>query len=215
MFNFFRKSNKQSALPQLHGITIDRAVAIDSVAVKILPDDSLMDVPTTAFKIVAQGHCDLGEQSHLHRFYPDDDRLLLQLQGGDGFNDERVDEIMLWTYYDVQYPSSEEHWQEVRDSICLPSFTLDGPNGAVVYERAWFGNSSRHEEPMQYWEQVFEDASGKKSRRIFQTAMLFGRTLSDGQNEMLLVNMEEDEKSGERSVAYMLGRMLAEHELNI
>ncbi len=214
MLKFWRKSSSEDKLPEMLGITIGRAVTVDSISVKLLPKDSLIEVPQLTFSIVAQGHSDLGEQSHLHRFYPDDDSVLLQIQGGDGIKDERVDEIMLWSYYDVKYPSTDQQWHDIRRSICQTTFSLPGPEGNVVFERAWFDSSDQPEEPMQYWETISEDESGKSKRKIFQTAMLFARELSDGKDEMLLINMEEAEGSGERSVAYMLGRSLSQHELN-
>jgi hypothetical protein len=215
MLRFWRKSEAQNELPEVLGVTIGRAVTVDSISVKLLPQDSLIEVPQLTFSIVAQGHCDLGEQSHLHRFYPDDDALLLQIQGGDGVTDERVDEIMLWSYYDVQYPSTDHQWREIRRSICQKTFSLSTSGGDVLFERAWFDSSDQPEEPMQYWESVNEDRSGKSRRKIFQSAMLFARELSDGKDEMLLVNMEEVEGTSERSVAFMLGRSLSQHELHI
>lgn len=215
MLKFWRKSKSNSELPEVLGITIGRAVTVDAISVKLLPKDSLITVPQLTFSIVAQGHCDLGEQSHLHRFYPDDDSVLLQVQGGDGVTDERVDEIMLWSYYDVQYPSTDRQWQDIRRSICQTTFMLPSSERDVVFERAWFGSSDQAEEPMQYWESVSEGRSGAAGRKIFQSAMLFARELSDGKDEMLLVNMEEVEESGDRSVAFMLGRSLSQHELHI
>ncbi|MGH0003701.1 DUF2491 family protein [Pseudovibrio ascidiaceicola] len=213
MLRFWRKKKNEPRLPELLGVTIDRAVTVDSVSIKLLPEDSLIEIPQQTFSIVAQGHCDLGEQSHLHRFYPDDDSILLQMQGGDGIEDQRIDEIMLWSYYDVKYPGSDHLWKAIQQSIRQRTYMLNGPNCEVFYERAWFGDSDQPEEPIQYWEKVSENQTDKEPRRIFQTAMLFARELSDGKDEMLLVNMEEVEGTGERSVAYMLGRSLSQHEL--
>jgi hypothetical protein len=82
----------------------------------------------------------------------------------------------------------------------------------VSYERVWFDGSAGPEDPITYWETVHDNLSGNESRRIFQNAMLFGRELTDGGDEMLLVNMEEPE-DGDRCVSYMVGRSLTQYQI--
>lgn len=214
MFGRWRKNREQAELPQILDITIDRAVTIDPMALKLWPADSLLVERPTTLMVVAQGHCDLGEDSHLHRFYKDDDTAMLQVQGGDGQDDSRVDEIMLWEYFDVQYPSGNADWDRIRDAIRQKQFVLQGEAGPITYDRVWFDTSDAPEDPMTYWETVHSRRDRSQARKIFQTAMLFARTLSDGEDEMLLVNMEEPE-GAERSVAYMVGRSLARHNLEV
>ncbi|MEP3276543.1 MAG: DUF2491 family protein [Stappiaceae bacterium] len=214
MFGRWRKNKEDAELPQILDVTIDRAVNIDPMAVKLWPADSLLAERPTTLMVVAQGHCDLGEDSHLHRFYKDDDTAMLQIQGGDGQKDMRVDEIMLWEYFDVQYPTSETDWKKTKEAIRQTQFVLQSENEPITFDRVWFDSSNSPEDPMTYWETVHSRRDKSAARKIFQTAMLFGRTLSDGEDEMLLVNMEEPEES-ERSVAYMVGRSLAQHNLEV
>ncbi|WP_310620343.1 DUF2491 family protein [Flexibacterium corallicola] len=201
-------------LPEISELTIGRTVKVDPLTLKMWPSDCLIAAPKNAMSIVAQGHCDLGEQSHLHRFYPDDDSVLLQIQGGDGREDTRIDEIMLWSYYDVQYPSTQVQWDEFGKRIKQTSYRLPCEDGELLYERAWFDSSSQPEDPMSYWESVYSDRQMTDKKAIFQSAMLFARRLSDGEDEMLLVNMEEPE-GGERCVTHMVGRALTKHSLII
>lgn len=214
MFGSLFKRSKGWTPPEILGLTIGRDLTIDPIALRLLPEDSLLERPETTLMITAQGHCDLGEQSHMHRFYPDDDRFLIQLQGGDGQSEERIDEIMLWYFIDVQYPTSSADWDEVKTAIRQTNYTLTVDNRDYRFERAWFDTSSGPEDPMTYWEDVCDDRSGAGRRRIFQTAMLFARRLADGRDEMLLINMEEPENA-ERSVAFMIGFPLERHNLSV
>jgi hypothetical protein len=150
----------------------------------------------------------------MHRFYPDDDRYLIQMQGGDGHKDERVDEIMLWYFFDVKYPSSDAEWNRTKQALRQTSFTLESEGNSYHYDRAWFDTSTTPEDPMTYWEEVCDDRSGAGKRRIFQTAMLFARSLKDGKEEMLLVNMEEPENA-ERTIAYMIGFPIEKHNFSV
>jgi hypothetical protein len=212
MFGIFksRKSKQAPAIPTLLNVTIGRAVEVERLAYEFWPDDCLVELDSSTLEIVAQGQCDLGEGAHLHRFYPDSDSCLLQMQGGDGVDDTTVEEIVIWSYLDVLYPSSDAAWSQIAESIRQTKISL--PKHGVTYDRVWFDGSTGPEDPITYWETVNDDLSGDRSRRIFQTAMLFGRSLSDGGDEMLLVNMEEPE-DGDRCVSYMVGRSLTQHQI--
>lgn len=213
MFRSWFSKKETPKAPEILGLTIGRTITFDPVEMKLLPEDTLIAAPQMSLLICAQGHCDLGEQSHLHRFYPDDDQYLVQVQGGDGSSSTRVDELLLWYVYDVQYPTHKSDWDNVSKAICQTQFELETPQGPVTFDRVWFNQSSGPEDPMTYWEDVREDRQGKKSRRIFQTAMLYARVLSDGRDEVLLVNMEEPENA-ERSISYLIGRAVPEHSIS-
>lgn len=212
MFRSLFNRKKAPSTPEVAGLTIGRSVTIDPIELKLLGADTLLDSPQTGFMICAQGHCDLGEQSHLHRFYTDDDRYLLQIQGGDGVEDNRIDEIMLWYGYDVQYPSRDADWSDLKTRQRQSRFDLQTDTGNVTFDRAWFNHSDADEDPMTYWEEVRETRDSAAPARIFQTAMLFGRGLSDGRDEMLLVNLEEPE-GAERAASFLIGRVLPRHAL--
>lgn len=214
MFGSLFKRSKDNQPPEILGLTIGRGITFDPIALRMLPEDSLLERPESTLMITAQGHCDLGEQSHMHRFYPDDDRFLIQFQGGDGHQDERIDEIMLWYFYDVKYPSGDGEWDSLKQAIRQTTFTLEGEGQDYRFERAWFDTSNAPEDPMTYWEEVCDDRSGAGKRRIFQTAMLFARPLKDGKDEMLLINMEEPENA-ERSIAFMIGFPIERHNFSV
>ena len=211
--SLFKKKEKWTA-PEMAGITIGRAVSLDPIALKLIPPESLLEAPESTLIISAQGHCDLGEQSHLHRFYPDDDRFLFQVQGGDGHEDKRIDEVMLWYFVDVQYPSNSADWEGFKKRIRQPRFELSLDGETYHFERSWFDTSINEEDPMTYWETIVDKRDGTGKRKVYQSAMLYSRSLPNQQEEMLLVNLEESE-SGEKSVAYMVGRPIQNHEFSV
>jgi hypothetical protein len=91
MFGLFkgRKSKQGPAVPAMLDVTIGRAVEVERLAYEFWPDDCLVELESPTLEIVAQGQCDLGEGAFLHRFYPDNDSCLLQMQGGDGVDNTR------------------------------------------------------------------------------------------------------------------------------
>lgn len=216
MLGFLKKRGRgdktdQSPVVEMMGLTIGRTVEIDPLAFKFWPDDCLVEAERDSWLVVAQGLIDLGEGSFLHRFYPADDNSMIQVQGGDGVNHRDINEIMIWTYFGNSYPRDAAAWQGYLNQIKQPRFQLGADN--TVYDRVWFADETGETDPMSYWETVYDNRSGTKSRRIFQTAMLYGRELSDGSDEMLLVNMEEPD-FGDRSVCYMLGKTLNPQNFN-
>mgnify|MGYP000849023390 FL=1 len=207
---FNRTPNK--TLPAVANLTLGRTFTVDVVERKLIPEDALLVAPESDLQIVAQGIVDLGEQSFLHRFYPNDDRFLLQVQGGDGHKDTRIDEIVLWYAFDVRYLSKNEDWNKLKTAIRKASFALPSGTETTEYSRVWFDHTPEDEAPMGYIEDIHDTDGAETSNKIYQTAMLFGRGLSDGTDEMLLVNLEEPE-DGERAASFLIGRAIPQHAL--
>ncbi len=212
MFKLFRGKGDgdKPTLPEILKLTIGRTALIDEIALKLIPDDSLLDVPSATLPIVAQGTADMGEGVTLHRFYPDDDSVLLQVLGGDGREDQTVQEITLFFVLDAYYPSADADFEAWRERIRQTSFDLNGTN----FQRAWFDNSDKPEDPVSFWEDVFDDRSAATSRRIYQTCMLFVRRIGSF-DEFLLVNMEEPEGAGDRCVSLMVGVPLSPNAIDV
>lgn len=207
---FGKKKTPAFQLPEPLHLTIDRSVSIEPMAWKFWPDDCLIDIASGDLNIIAQGQIDLGEGVWAHRFYPDEDSLMLQFRGGDGIHDTSIEEVNLWYFHDVQYPSSDQAWQDMADKIRAPGFTYAGKH----FDRVWFDSSDQAEDPVSMWETIYDDRQGENRRKVYQTCMLYGRFLSDGEPEFLLVNMEEPE-GGDRCITYMIGRHLGQHQLSI
>ena len=176
-----------------------------------MPEKCLMEIPSNILPIVAQGLADMREGVFLHRFYPDDDSLLLQILGGDGESSQSIKEITLFHVLDCIYPSDDTKWSEWRQKITKPTFFMESLD--VNFERAWFNNSTSDEEPVSFWETVYDQKVGGRGRKIFQTCMLYVRSL-DQFDEFLLVNLEEDDQ-GERCVSLMTGVTLTRNQISV
>ncbi len=212
MFRSLFNRTPDESLPEVANLKLGRTFTVDAVERKLIPEDALFVAPESALQIVAQGVCDLGEQSFLHRFYPNDDRFLLQVQGGDGHKDPRIDEIVLWYAYEVQYLSNNEDWDKLKKAIRRSSFVLSAGTGTIEFSRVWFANTQEDEAPMGYIEDIRDKDDAEPANKIYQTAMLYGRGLKDGTDEMLLVNLEEPEE-GDRAASFLIGRAIPPHAL--
>ena len=200
----------EPVVPEMNRLTIGRAAIIDELALKLLPREAVMEFPSDTYAIVAQGKADMGEGVHLHRFYPNDDSVLIQILGGDGFKTDFIQEITLFSVVECYYPSADRDWDDWKTKITQTSFHL--PNNGPHYERAWFDNSDSPEDPVSLWETVYEDRMAKSGRRIYQTCMLYARHIGDV-DEFLLVNMEEPE-DGDRCVSVMAGMPLSPNQIS-
>lgn len=198
-------------LPEIMRLTIGRAAHVDPLALQLLPEGCLMDFPSATLPIEAQGQAEMGEGVFLHRFYPDEDSVLLQVLGDDGINGQAVKEVTLFNVVDAYYPSNDSDWSAWGRRLRQPRFQMpgDGPE----YDRVWFGNSTKEEDPVSLWETVHDNRDGGAGRRIFQTCMLYARAIGDF-DEFLLVNMEEPE-GGDRCVSLMVGMPLSENQISI
>ncbi len=206
------KLTKESGpvVPEVNRLTIGRAAIIDELALKLLPQDCVMEFPSDTYAIVAQGKADMGEGVHLHRFYPNDDSVLIQVLGGDGFKTTFVQEITLFNVVECYYPSADSNWDDWKDKIRQTSFQLpeDGPR----YERAWFDNSDSPEDPVSFWETVYDDRMVDSGKRIYQTCMLYVRHVGEI-DEFLLINMEEPD-GGDRCVSILAGMPLSSNQIS-
>lgn len=211
MFDLFKRKKPTPTLAEIARLTIGRTALIDPLALRLLPEDSLVTVPSPTLPIVAQGKADMGEGVFLHRFYPDEDSVLLQILGGDGINDHSVSEITLFTVHECFYPSDDGDWNGWRERMRQTRFAI--PSGGPLFERVWFGNSERPEDPVSFWETVYDDRKAESGRRIFQTCMLFVRRIGEV-DEFLLVNQEEPEQ-GDRCVSLLVGMSLSANEISV
>ncbi|MEO8114880.1 MAG: DUF2491 family protein, partial [Phenylobacterium sp.] len=61
------------------------------------------------------------------------------------------------------------------------------------YRRFWFGDADVRQDPVSFWESVYDDREATTARRIYQTCMLFARALpGDGRELLLAIEMEPE-----------------------
>ena len=52
------------SVPEINRLTIGRAAMIDDLTLKLIPQESVMEFPSSTYSIVAQGKADMGEGVH-------------------------------------------------------------------------------------------------------------------------------------------------------
>lgn len=187
-------------VPEVMNLTIGRTAEIDPLLPRLLGDDARLRLPSTTLFFTAQGTVVLEDGTWIHRFYTEE-HVFLQLMTPDAGGAGGISDMTLFAPLESFYPSGEADLAGWRERLRQTSFQLaDGTR----YERFWFGNSDRPEDPVQILETVHEDRQHGPVRRIHQTSMLFHRTLGSSQRELLLCSIERPEGT-EPTVELMAG----------
>lgn len=132
-----------------------------------------MNLRSDVLNIVAQGLIDLGADGFVHRFYTEDD-LMLQMVSPDA-EGRQADDFTIFVPWSSAYPPDARARREWADRLRARAFT---DAGLPEYRRFWFGDADERQDPVSFWEEVFDDREGRHVRRIYQTSMLFARDLA-------------------------------------
>lgn len=176
------------AIPVVRNITIGRSVRLDPLAWRRYGADTKVQLRGDALGIVAQGLIDLGADGFVHRFYTDDD-LMLQMVSPDP-QGQQADDFTIFVPWASAYPPDARARREWADRLRARTFT---DRGLPEYRRFWFGDADERQDPVGFWEEVYDDREGRQVRRIYQTCMLFARDLpGDGRELLLAIEMEPE-----------------------
>jgi len=176
------------ALPVVRNVTIGRSVRLDPLAWRRLGNDAKFRLATDTLEVVAQGRIDLGSDGWVHRFYTEDD-LMLQMVSPDA-EGQGANDFTLFAPWGSAYPPDAAAKRRWADRLRARTFT-DGD--LPEYRRFWFGEDDERQDPVSFWESVYDDRAGRDARRIYQTCMLFARDLpGDGRELLLAIEMEPE-----------------------
>lgn len=188
LFGGKREVGDDPAIPVVRNVTIGRSVRLDPLAWRRLGTDTKFQLDTDTLHIVAQGRIDLGADGFVHRFYTDDD-LMLQMVSPDAAG-QGADDFTLFHPWSSDYPPDGAAKRRWADRLRARTFT---DRELPEYRRFWFGDADERQEPVSFWEMVYDDRSGRDARRIYQTCMLFARELpADGRELLLAIEMEPE-----------------------
>ena len=186
-------------IPVVRNITIGRSVRLDALAWRRLGDETKFQLSTDTLQIVAQGRINLGADGYVHRFYTEDD-MMLQMVGPDAMGLEAED-FTLFGPWSSAYPPDGQAKRAWADRLRARTFELaDVPE----YRRFWFGDADERQDPVSFWETVWDDRSGVNFRKIYQTCMLFSRDLP-GEGRELLLAIEMEPEGGDLTHEVMVG----------
>ncbi len=188
LFGGRKDEARVSAVPVVRNVTIGRSVRLDPLAWRRYGGDTRVKLNIDVLNIVAQGRIDLGADGFVHRFYTEDD-LMLQMVSPDAEGLE-ADDFTLFVPWTSAYPPDARARRVWGDRLRARTFDdADLPE----YRRFWFGDADERQEPVSFWEEVYDDRESRHPRRIYQTSMLFARDLpGDGRELLLAIEMEPE-----------------------
>ena len=181
-----RGAEEAPALPVVRNITIGRSVRLDPLAWRRLGSGAKFRLDTNTLEIAAQGRIDLGADGYVHRFYTNED-LMLQMVSPDA-EGLGADDFTIFMPWESAYPPDAGAKRRWADRLRARTFEAED---LPEYRRFWFGDADEFQDPVSFWENVYDDRAGTDARRIYQTSMLFARELpGDGRELLLAIEME-------------------------
>jgi hypothetical protein len=193
------RGQQAPALPVVRNVTIGRSVRLDPLAWRRLGADARFRLDTDTLGIVAQGRIDMGADGYVHRFYTEDDAML-QMVSPDA-EGQLAEDHTLFLPWSSAYPPDAAARRRWADRLRARTFTDEG---LPEYRRFWFGDTDERQDPVSFWESVYDDREASAARRIYQTCMLFARELPGDARELLLA-IEMEPEGGDLTHEVMVG----------
>jgi hypothetical protein len=141
----------------------------------------------------------MGADGYVHRFYTEDDAML-QMVSPDA-EGQLAEDHTLFLPWSSAYPPDAAARRRWADRLRARTFTDEG---LPEYRRFWFGDTDERQDPVSFWESVYDDREASAARRIYQTCMLFARELPGDARELLLA-IEMEPEGGDLTHEVMVG----------
>ena len=199
LFGGKRDERDDQVIPVVRNVTIGRSVRVDPLAWRRLGGEAKFRLTADVLSIVAQGRINLGADGFVHRFYTDDD-LMLQMVSTDAMGQDAND-FTLFGPWSSAYPPDAAAKRVWADRLRARTF---GGADLPEYRRFWFGDTDERQDPVSFWETVYDDRTGLNFRKIYQTCMLFARDLP-GEGRELLLAIEMEPEGGDLTHEVMVG----------
>lgn len=197
-----KKALEVNSLPVIRNVTLGRTMTVDTLAWRRFGDELKFPFTGDTLIIVAQGLVDLNDGGFIHRFYTEDD-LMFQAVSSDREGQD-VSDVTLFAPWQSAYPGSASERTAWAMRLRAPGFTSEG---LPEYRRFWFGDEAPEQTPVSFWEELHDDRDGIVDRRIYQTCMLFARSVGNPDDDAreLLLAIEQESEAGDVSFEIMLG----------
>lgn len=194
-----RRSASAEPLPVIRNLTIGRTLRLDPLAWRRFGQAARFALDTDTLEITAQGLVDLGADGFVHRFYTDD-HVMFQVVSPDR-EGVRGEDHTLFIPWSSAYPANPAARRRWRDRLRSARFTDEG---LPDYGRFWFADTDEDQDPVAFWETVYDDRAATSGRRIYQTCMLYSRDLPGDSRELLLA-IEQEPEGGDVTHEVMIG----------
>jgi hypothetical protein len=193
-----RGGQEADPLPVVRNVTIGRSVRLDPLAWKRLGADARFSLDSDVLPIVAQGLIETAD-GYVHRFYTEDD-VMLQMVSPDR-DGRQAEDHTLFVPWSSAWPPDAAARRRWADRLRARTFTDEG---LPDYRRFWFGDADARQDPVSFWESVYDDRQMSAARRIYQTCMLFARDLP-GEGRELVLAVEMEPEGGDLTHEVMVG----------
>lgn len=204
LFGRDRGGSQAPALPVVRNVTIGRTVVLDPLAWRRFGGATRFVLDRDTLEISAQGVVRLEDGTFVHRFYTDD-HVMFQAVSDDR-EGQSANDFTLFIPWKSAYPANAAQQRTWDDRLRAPSFHDEG---LPDYDRFWFDADTARQEPVAFWESVYDSREGPEPyARLFQRCMLFARELPEEGRELLLALTLEPER-GDLTHEIMIGLPLA------
>ncbi len=130
------KAPQAPQAPEIMGLRIGGAFELDSLKMRLIEPDLIIEGAATTHLIQAVGEVKLDDTTTVLRYYTDDDGFIQVLLEG-GMTENHISDVKLWYFYDTQSISSKDQWDKVlSDTISQESITLEDHQFSPVWENA-------------------------------------------------------------------------------
>lgn len=205
-----KKTEQKPKTPSILGLRIGCSFELDSLMLKLIQDDLIIDQAATTHIIQAAGLVEL-DGTHIFRFYTDDEAFL-QIVAQGGTDDSNVIDVKLFHYYKTVDISNEADWKNLLNTkLGTPQYSIEG----YTYNRVWESLNEYHQ-PIHMREHTYEE-DGLPSMTD-QFTMLFERPVSNDQMESLFLSAEEtldEHQQFHRCLVISTGMSLGPSEITI
>lgn len=191
------------------GLGLGRAVALDTMRLRLEESRLAMRLPPDTLVITGHGVASLDASSSLHRFYNDDHAMLQVLCAG-GTSDDAIQEVTLYHLWDEVVPTTFSEWAAwdgPGGKIGAAAFEADG----FRFERVWGQPDTPYVPPAEFTEEI--TVNGAPPKYLHQKIMPYRREVGS-MVETLIIAVERDIASNDRgSVTFMIGYGLGKSDV--
>ncbi|NQZ30493.1 MAG: YjfK family protein [Oceanospirillaceae bacterium] len=171
--------------PEIMGLRIGGAFELDSLKLRLIEPDLIIEGAAATHLIQAVGVVKLDDTTTVLRYYTDDDGFIQVLLEG-GMSENHISDVKLWYYYDTKSIASDQQWDQVLSSgISQGEIELEGNNYSAVWENA----TDQISAPVAMTEKTY--AQDGSTAQTDQFSMLYEREIKEGFFEYVMFSGEE------------------------
>jgi hypothetical protein len=178
-------TDDKDTAPEIMGLRIGGAFELDSLKLRLIEPDLIIDGAATTHLIQAVGVVKLDDSSTVLRYYTDDDAFIQVLLEG-GMTENHISDVKLWYYYDTQSISSQSQWDSVLETtVSQLQVQLEGKR----FDPVWQNAANEIAAPVAMTEKTYTQQD--TTSQTDQFSMLYEREIKINFFEYVMFSAEE------------------------